>query len=109
MANFFGLIDKEIDKIQDKSSKNTAVVFITFVQLFLTCLIYFSADILLNFIKPWRETIRKFLGKGYAPVTLGQLNTAEYGLHIILIILLIEMNSSLQKNLHKMADFIIVK
>jgi magnesium-transporting ATPase (P-type) len=106
LSNFFGLMDNEIDKIEDKSSKNTAIVFLTFFQLFITCIVYFSADMLLNYIKPWKETFRKFTGQKYVDIKLGQLNTAEYGLHIILIILLIEMNSSLKENLHKMANII---
>ena len=106
MSNLFDSANKEIEQIQDRRSKNTAIVFITFLQLFITCIIYLFVDNLLNYIRPWKELVKKFFGYKHHNYRLGDLNTSEYGLHIILIILLIEMNSSLKHNLHSMAEFI---
>lgn len=121
ISNIFIRADEEIDKITDKSSKNAAIIAITFLQLFITAIAYCLADELLHHIRPWEEIakdIRRMTRKSVesasavvrtsSSTTLGELNIANYGIHIVLLLLLLEMNTSLQNNLHKMADMIIV-
>ena len=126
LSNIFIRLDEEIDKITDKSSRNAAIVFITFVQLFITAIAYCLADGLLHSIRPWEEIIKDVTARkigitgsitggytsGYTDfsgITLGELNVANYGIHIVLILLLLEMNTSLKKNLDEMAQMIIIK
>ena len=99
MSNIFTLIDIEILKIQDISVQRFAFVIVLFCQLLVTVFIYLMIDIFLFHIK----SIRAFTKN--SNMSLGQLHAAEYCIHIILILVLIEMNSSLMTEIKYVRKF----
>ena len=131
ISNFFTwVIDPKIDEISDDNERNVAIVFSTFFQLIVTAIAYFLIDTLLYKITPWFDwfdlfkwnkssnkcavgpgtTVKSKLGCLVKPTkrNLKQLETVDYAIHIVLIIMLIEMNASLTKNLHKVSCMVTV-
>lgn len=127
ISSIFTKIDEAVDKIEDSDSRKTAIFFVTFFQLFVTAVAYFLIDTLLSKITPWIDIYgtyqySKLKKKCITPLdfeskwctkpkkrSLKQLGTVDYGIHIVLIILLVEMNSSLKKNLHEIACIMSMK
>ena len=93
MTNIFGLIDAEIVKIENKSLQKFTITIVLFIQLVVTSIIYLLIDKYLHKIK----NIRSIMGstKLRDSMSLGQSSTAEYCIHIVLILFLIKINSSL--------------
>lgn len=125
ISNFFTwVVDPKIQEIENSNERNTAIVFSTFFELVVTAIAYFLIDSLLYRITPWIDwfdlftwnksvnkckvgpnSIKSKLKCDTKPTkrNLKQLETVDYAVHIVLIIMLIEMNSSLNKNLHKIS------
>ncbi len=93
MSNLFGLIDSKIMMIENIDIQRTTITLTLFIQLVITSIIYLLIDKFLYRIK----TIRSLLGshKIRDSISLGDSHTAEYCIHIVLILFLIKMNSSL--------------
>jgi len=102
ISNIFNLIDKKLLEIEDINLQRFAFVAVLFCQLLLTVFVYLFLDIFLFHIK----SIRSFFRKN--KVSLGELHSAEYCIHIILILVLIEMNESLMYEIDYIRKFMIV-
>lgn len=106
LTNIFTKIDDEIAKIQDKDTKNFCIILITFIQLCLTTVIYFYVEKYLHHIKLWKSLIKDLK---HTKMYIADLDTFKYATHIVLIIVLIEMNSSLTYNLHEIANILLIE
>lgn len=121
LSGVFKFANEDIEDIEDEKSRNFCWVLVAFFHLFLVCIIYFMIDqfLLHNIDVP--KVFRVFkLNKEVGPVvninqksisatqreTFGTIPTTEYVFHIVLIIILIEMNSSLVDELHHVADIL---
>jgi hypothetical protein len=101
-SNIFTLVDNEILKIEDIYLQRFSMVMILFCQLLLTAIIYLFIDTFLFKIKSLRSLLTHKDG------TLGQLHAAEYCIHIVLILVLIEMNASLMFEIEYVRDFMVL-
>jgi hypothetical protein len=105
LSNIFTLIDKEIDKVDNIDTKNFCIILTTFTQLCITTIIYFYVEKNLHRVKLWKMLIKDLKRDMY----IADLDTFRYAIHIVLIIVLIEMNSSLKSNLHYIGQLLLTK
>lgn len=113
ISNIFSQIDKEIDKITDTGTKDFLRFLVTIVQLFLTAIAYFMIDMILERLHPWHDMVRTIFfdtrrKRGQLPRTLKSTEVVNYGIHIVLIITLIEMNKSLKYNFHEISEIVVI-
>jgi len=121
ISNFFHhVIDVHIDKLEDNTTdKNAAIIFNTFFQLLVTAIAYWIIDHMIHNMQPWNDLVKAFRLKkkgitalGYSPGlykrNMGSLAITDYGIHIVLIIILVEMNASLMHNLHQVQKIMAV-
>lgn len=112
ISNFFHyVIDVHVDKIEDRDSKNIAIIFVTLFELFITAFAYLLIDKMIRSLTPWNDLIKIYKNNhlSISKRNLGELTVTDYGIHIILIVMLLEMNSSLKHNLHGVQDMILIK
>jgi hypothetical protein len=121
LSGIFKFANDDIEHIEDDSTRNFCWILVTFFHLCLVCIIYFMIDQfgLHNINVPKRLQIMKEnteVGSllnvnlksvsGTQQETFGTIPTTEYVFHIVLIIILIEMNSSLVRELHEVANIL---
>ena len=104
MSNLFGLLDEEMKKsLEDHKISHKIYDFSktleVFLQLFLTAIAYYYIEEFLYYI----PSISKYIKDTYK-----EYKTARHVLHIVTIVILIELNSSLQYNIHEVASAIMV-
>lgn len=106
MSNIFSLIDRELMKIENINLQRTAVTLVLFIQLVVTAIIYLYIESFLYKIK----TIRSLLGstKARDRISLGESTTTEYCIHIVLLLFLIKMNSSLAFEMYYVSDYLLL-
>ncbi len=102
LSNLFGLIDNKIKEIENKDLKNFSIILNTFIQLCITTIIYFYVEKNLHHIRLWKTLLKNVKKKLY----IADLETFKYATHIVLIIVLIEMNYSLKYNLYYIKDLL---
>lgn len=115
----FQHVNEDIKNIEDEKLRNLCWVLATFFHLVIVILFYFAIDqyILHNIPVPEKLQIMKdnqqvgsLINVNPKSVsitqneTFGTIPTTEYVFHIVLIIILIEMNSSLVEELHEVAN-----
>ena len=119
-SRIFKPIDDSIEEIENEGTRKFSWILIAFVQLVMSAIAYFFIDqfFLHNIYIPKKHSILKHNPKegvfninlksisSKMSETLGTLPTTEYAFHIILIVMLIEMNSSLTKELHKVSNIL---
>ena len=91
----FTEIDKKIDEIENEHLKTPVKFFETYLQLIIISISYFYVEKII-YIFP---SLANQINKNYKT-----FKSANYVIHIILIIVLIETNSSMVKGIHFMAD-----
>ena len=85
----FGSIDKSINK---REGDKSVIIFVeTFFQLVITAIAYFYIEKIIYLF----PSIASKLNKNYE-----SFKSANYAIHIVLIILLVELNSSLKNGIH---------
>lgn len=87
----FTEIDKKVDEIDDGGTKTLVIFTETYIQLLITAIAYFYIEKIIY----WFPSIASILNRRYETY-----KSVNYVIHIILIIVLIEMNASLQKGVH---------
>lgn len=92
ISNIFTPLDREVEKLSgNKSLYDFVKILVVFIQLVVTALAYYFIDIILH----WFPSISAVISSRYETHKV-----MEYGIHVILIIILVETNSSLYNGLH---------
>ena len=101
MSNIFTKLDTVIDENLDYDSTGYTITKFTevFLQLFLTTILYFYLEEMLYYI----PSISSFIKSSYTPY-----KTAKYAIHIVMIVVLVELNTSLKHGIHYLADKIMI-
>jgi hypothetical protein len=95
-SNLFTLVDNEIMKIENMEVRVFSLVASLFCQLVVTAIVYLFIDTFLFKIK----------SVSHKNMSIGELHAAEYCIHIVLILILIEMNSSLMFEIEYVRNYI---
>ncbi len=104
IGSVFTEIDKSLEKstnaqhnCQNNNDYKAGVFFVTLFQLIIIAAAYYGITKLMKLIPSVSATLKKnFPGH----------RTTEFALHIVLIVLLIELNPSIVHNLHRMGYFV---
>jgi hypothetical protein len=98
ISSIFTEIDKRIEKDLDPTTGNykAAIMFSTLFQLSVISMYYY---IIARFLEKRIVSVSYVINSTYK-----KYKTIDYTLHIVLIILLIELNPSIKHNLHKISD-----
>ena len=104
LSNIFNLLDKEMKKAKENNeiSKNaytTLKAIEVFFQLFIVVVAYYYIEEFLYKIPSIAGVIKD---------AYNSFKTARHAIHLIMIVILIEFNSSLQYNIHEVGDGLIV-
>ena len=102
LSNIFSYADIEINKIDRTEYKDLSVILITLLQLIITTICYFYIEKLLHHLHAWKS-LNKDMKK---QMSITDLQVFKYASHIVLIIVLIEMNYSLKNNLHYIGNML---
>jgi len=98
LSKIFHIVDVKLDESDlNKGTYDTLKIIEVFTQLFLTAVAYFYIEKLVFKI----PSIASYIKSNYRTY-----KTANYSIHIVMIITIIEMNSSLVHNLHYMSQII---
>ena len=103
-SNLFYLLDKEMDKARQKgdltdNGYHIAKAAEVFLQLFMIVVAYYYIEVFLYKI----PSVAGWLKDAYQ-----SFKTARHAIHIVMIVILIEFNSSLQHNIHIVGDSITI-
>lgn len=91
----FTEFDKAIDKIEDDNWKTICKFIELYIQLIVTAIAYFYIEKLIYIFPSFASKINK---------NYPTFKSTNYVIHIVLIILLIEMNESLVSGLHYVSN-----
>ena len=110
LTNIFTLIDEQIAVIENKDTKNFCIILVTFIQLFITTIFYFYIESFLHKIRLWKHIIKSmYSNRKKYKLSIADLKAFSFASHIVLIIVLIDMNKSLKKNFEHISDILVVK
>ena len=104
LSNLFNLLDKEMKKSKEDGTLNKSQYTVlktveVFIQLFVVVIAYFYIEKFLYLI----PSLAGWIKEAYK-----SFRTARHAIHIIMIVILIEFNSSLQYNIHEVGDSLIL-